>query len=128
MSEESKGQQIRRNIRSAIEGALNKYCPNTLPKMANLIAYDFNLSPDTVRYRYLPMFIDAQVLEYNHDTTLTLSAKGKQVQTTEDGLTEEELQDELEEENENRNKLGKPRVTLQEWKKMRTKRKKPLKT
>ena len=43
--------------------------------------------------------------------------------------TRRELMDrikELEEENENRNKLGKPRVSLEEWKKMRSKRKKPL--
>jgi hypothetical protein len=41
-------------------------------------------------------------------------------------LTEQELQEELDEENDNRLKLGKPRVSLEEWKKMRTRRFKPL--
>lgn len=126
MSEESRGQQIRRNIRSAIEGSLSKYCPNTFSRMAYLIAYDFNLTPDTVKYNYLNMFIENGILTHTENGLLDLSAKGKALQTTEDGLTEKELQKELEEENENRNKLGKPRVTLEEWKKMRSKRHKPL--
>jgi hypothetical protein len=41
-------------------------------------------------------------------------------------LTLEELREELDEENENRSKLGKPRVSLEEWKRMRSKRKRPL--
>ena len=45
---------------------------------------------------------------------------------TEDGLTEDDLQTELDEENEMRAQLGKHRVTLEEWKKMRIKRKKPV--
>jgi hypothetical protein len=126
MSQETKGQQNRKNIRQAIEQSLPKYCPNMPSKMANLIAYDFNLSPDTVRYCYLPMFVDAGILEYTQSGELDLTAKGIGLQTTEDGLTEEDLQQELNEENENRGKLGKPRISLQEWKKMRSKRKKPL--
>jgi hypothetical protein len=42
-------------------------------------------------------------------------------------LTEEQLREELEEENEQRNKLGKPKVSLQEWKEKRSKRLKPIK-
>jgi hypothetical protein len=127
MSEESKGQQIRKNIRLAIEQALGKYCPNTISRMANLIAYDFNLSPDTLRYNYLPMFIDAGILELNHDNLYALSAKGQHLQTTEDGLKEEQFQEELNEENEHRNQLGKPPISFEEWKKMRPKRLKPVK-
>jgi hypothetical protein len=122
MSEESKGQQIRKNIRLGIEQALSRYCPNTISRMANLIAYDFNLSPDTLRYNYLPMFIDAGILELNQDSLYALSAKGKRLQTTENGLTEKELQEELDEENVQRNRLGKPMISLEEWKKMRSKR------
>jgi hypothetical protein len=126
MSEESKGQQIRKNIRLAIEQALAKYCPSTISKMANLIAYDFNLSPDTLRYNYLPMFVDAGILELNQDNLYALSAKGKHLQTTEDGLTDEQLKEEINEENEHRSQLGKPKVSLEEWKKMRSKRLKPI--
>jgi hypothetical protein len=122
MSEESRGQQIRKRIQEQVEGQLGKYCPNSFNKMANLIAYDFHLCPDTLKYNYLPMFIDAGILEYNHDNQLVLSAKGRAVQTTEDGLTDEQLKEEFEEENENRTKLGKPKVSLEEWKKMRSKR------
>jgi hypothetical protein len=42
-------------------------------------------------------------------------------------LTEEQLREELEEENDQRNKLGKPRVSLKEWKEKRSKRLKPIK-
>ena len=45
---------------------------------------------------------------------------------TEDGLTESELLEELEDENDARAKLGKHKIGLDEWKKMRTKRVKPL--
>lgn len=62
MSEATKGQVARKAIREIIEANLSKYSPNTIPKMANLIAYDYNLSPDTVRYCYLPMFIDRGIL------------------------------------------------------------------
>ena len=126
MSEESKGQQIRKNIRLGIEQALAKYCPNTIPKMANLIAYDFNLSPDTLRYNYLPMFIDAGILELNQYSLYALSAKGQHLQTTEDGLTDEQIQEEIAEENEKRSQLGKPKVSFEEWKKLRSKRLKPI--
>jgi hypothetical protein len=125
MSEETRGQQNRKHIRQEIESVLSKYCPNRFNKMANLIAYDFNLSPDTLKYRYLPMFLDAGVLQFNEDSMLVLSAKGKLLQKTEDGLTEKELAEELAEENEQRNKLGKSPVSLKEWKKMRYKRFKP---
>jgi hypothetical protein len=126
LSEESKGQQNRKNIRMAVEHSLSNYCPNTYNRMANLIAYDFNLCPDTVKYSYLSMFIEAGILEYNHDNQLDLSAKGKKIQTTSDGLTVEDLQKELDEENESRNRLGQKPVTLEEWKQMRSRRFKPL--
>ena len=45
---------------------------------------------------------------------------------TSDGLTEEEVKEELQEENEHRAELGKPKVSLEEWKKLRAKRKRPL--
>ena len=41
-------------------------------------------------------------------------------------LTDEQLREELEEENEQRSKLGKPRVILKEWKEKRSKRLKPV--
>ena len=127
MSEETRGQQARKNIQITMLGVLSKYCPNTFQKMANLIAFDFNLTPDTVRYNYLSMFIDAGILEYDNNRMLILSAKGQNLQTSEDGLTDEQLKEELEEENEQRNKLGKPRVSLEEWKAKRSKRLKPIK-
>lgn len=127
MSEESKGQRIRKRIRETVENQLHKYCPNTFNKMANLIAYDLNLTPDTIRYNYLPMFIDAGILEYDNDNMVVLTAKGLKVQTTEDGLTEQQLREELDEENENRAKLGQHKVTLEEWKETRSSRIKPLK-
>jgi hypothetical protein len=45
---------------------------------------------------------------------------------TEDGLTDKQLKEELEEENEQRNKLGKKPLSLEEYVKIRSKRIKPL--
>ena len=90
------------------------------------MAYDYNLCPDTLKYSYLPMFLENGILEYNSDNMLVLTAKGQKLQTTDDGLTEEQLKQEYEEEIENRTKLGKPKVTFEEWKKTRSKRFKPL--
>jgi len=126
MSEESRGQIIKKNITKAMEGQLHKYVPNPFNRMANLIAYEFNLTPDTVRYNYLNMFIENGILIHTNNGELDLSAKGKTLQTTDDGLTDEDLKEELEEENENRAKLSKPKVSLEEWKKMRSRRKKPV--
>lgn len=126
MSESTKGQQNRKQIRQQIEATFEKYCPNTLEKLADYIAYEFNLSPYTVRYTYLPMFITVGILEFNDEGMVDLSAKGKNLQTSVDGLIDEEIKEEHEEENENRKQLGKPEVTLEEWKKTRPKRIKPL--
>jgi hypothetical protein len=126
MSEESRGQQIRRNIRSAMEGQLHKYCPNMFSKMANLIAYDFNLTPDTVKYNYLNMFIENGILIHTNNGELDLSAKGKVLQTTEDGLTKEQLQEEYEEEIVNLKELKKEIPTFDQWKKTRPSRKRPI--
>jgi hypothetical protein len=126
MSQETRGQQARKNIKMTMLGQLSKYCPNTFHKMAMRIAFDFNLTPDTVKYNYLSMFLENEILEYNHDNLLVLSAKGKSLQTSEDGLTEQEIVEELQEENENRNQLGKKHLSLEEWVKFRSKRIRPL--
>jgi len=119
MSEESRGQQIRRNIKSAIEGSLSKYCPNTFSRMAYLIAYDFNLTPYTVKYNYLAMLLENGILTRTQNGLLDLSAKGKALQTTEDRLTDAEIKEEMEEDREKRKEL-------EEFKKTRSPRKKPL--
>lgn len=126
MSQETRGQQARKNIKLTMIGQLSKYCPNTFHKMAMLIAYEMNLTPDTVKYNYLSMFVENGILEYNSDNLLVLSAKGKGLQTTEDGLTDDQLKEELEEENEQRNKLGKKPLSHEEYVKIRSKRIKPL--
>ena len=95
MSQPTKGQQNRKEIHERILFLLSKYTPNTLDKIANLIAFDLYLSPYTVRYTYLPMFVDVEVLEPCGDGIYNLSAKGKGLQTTEDGLTEEQVKEEL---------------------------------
>ncbi len=40
---------------------LSKYTPNPLSRMANLIAWDYGLSPDTA-LRWLKMFVDVGLL------------------------------------------------------------------
>lgn len=122
MAEETKGQTSRKNIQQSLLNGLDKYSSNFYRKMANLIAFDFHLSPDTVKYRYLDMFLDNGILEYNEEGLVVLTARGKALQTTEDGLTKQELAEELQEENEQRNKLGKPPVSFEEWKEKRQKR------
>jgi len=80
MSEVTRGQTSRKIIRTEIENSLGKYLPAEYSKLANLIAYDFNLSPYTVRYTYLPMFLDAGVIEHGQDGLIHLTEKGKQKQ------------------------------------------------
>jgi hypothetical protein len=114
------GQINRKSIQERIEELLPYYSSKTddIDELAHYIAYDFHMNPHTIRYFYLPMFITVGVLR-DINGHITCNA-------TEDGLTEKELQEELEEENEQRSQLGKPRVTLEEWKNMRSERKKPL--
>jgi hypothetical protein len=73
------------------------------------------------------MFVTVGVLEYDNEGILHLTAKGKKLQTSEYGLTEDQLKEELQEENEERNRLGKPPVSFEEWNKKHQKRIKPLK-
>jgi hypothetical protein len=63
LSEATKGQTRRKQIRETIESNLSRYCPDTIDRLADRIAYDYNLSPYTVRYTYLPMFITVGVLK-----------------------------------------------------------------
>jgi hypothetical protein len=129
MSEVTRGQTSRKIIRTEIENSLGKYLPAEYSKLANIIAYDFNLSPYTVRYTYLPMFLDAGIIELGQDGLIHLTLKGRkkqeqlqqpqqQEQPQEQQLqppTEKQLQLELEKENERRAKLGLPRVSYEEW-------------
>jgi len=63
LSEATKGQSRRRQIRETIEADLPNFCPDTIDRLADRIAYKYNLSPYTVRYTYLPMFITVGVLK-----------------------------------------------------------------
>jgi len=65
MSMATKGQSNRKQIRETIESHLSDYCPDVLDRLADRIAYDYNLSPYTVRYTYLPMFITVGRLKYS---------------------------------------------------------------
>jgi len=123
----TRGQISRKMIRTEIERRLPQYLPNPISKVANLIAYDLNLSPFTVRYNYLSMLLDAGIIAFGDDGQIHLTEKGKQALTTEDGLTKEELKEEWEEENQKRKELGKEEISFTEWVKTRqATRRKPL--
>lgn len=126
MSEVTRGQTSRKIIRMEIEKNLAKYLPMEYSKLANLIAYDYNLSPYTVRYTYLPMFLDAGIIQVGSDGKVYLTQKGEEMQVTVNGLTKQQLIEELQEENERRAQLGKPPVSFEEWLQIRRKRFKPL--
>ena len=121
MSQATRGQRNRQEVSHDIELNLQKYCPNTLDKMANLIAYDYNLSPYTVRYTYLPMYVDVGRLVNCGNGCYDVWSK-----LTKDDFSESELQAELDEENKNRKQLGKPELTMEQWKKERPPRFKQL--
>jgi len=123
MSEESRGQIIKKNITKAMEGQLHKYVPNPFNRMANLIAYEFNLTPDTVRYNYLNMFIENGILIHTNNGELDLSAKGKALQIDEE-QSEEDLKQEYTEYVEKKKeteffaeykKLPEPKPTFETW-------------
>jgi len=63
LSEATQGQSRRRQIRETIEADLPNFCPDTPDRLADRIAYKYNLSPYTVRYTYLPMFLTVGVLK-----------------------------------------------------------------
>jgi hypothetical protein len=125
MSEVTKGQQSRKAIQQSMIASLPKYCPIGIDKLADFIAYEFHMSPYTIRYTYLPMFITVGILEEVGNGYVRVSEKGNEA-ISRGELTDVELREELEEENEQRSKLGKSIVTLEEWKQMRTKRIKPI--
>jgi hypothetical protein len=62
MSMATRGQTNRGNIRKAMENLLPKYLPNPLDALADYLAYELNLSPDTVKYTYLPMLVRLKIL------------------------------------------------------------------
>lgn len=123
MTEATKGQKNRKEIRNRIESELLNYCPNQIDKLSDPIAYDFNLSPYTVRYTYLPMFINVGILKHNGNGDLIPTGTERKPLIE---LSDQEFKDEFDEENEQRNKLGKPPLTLKDWKKKRPKRSKPV--
>ena len=125
MSEMTRGQQSRKTIRESMIASLPKYCPMSIDKLADYLAFEFNMSPFTIRYGYLPMLVTVGILEQCGNGYVRVSEKGNEMISRGD-LTDAELKEELEEENEQRAKLGKPKVTLEEWKQMRTKRTKPI--
>jgi hypothetical protein len=125
MSEATHGQQNRKEIQQRIELSLSKYCPTSIDRLADFLAYEYHLSPYTVRYTYLPMFLTVGILERCEDGDVRVTKKGiENIQRGE--LTDEQLGEELDEENEQRSKLGKPKVSLEEWKNLRSKRFKPI--
>jgi hypothetical protein len=63
MSEVTRGQQSRKTIRESMIASLPKYCPTSIDKLADFIAFEFNMSPMTIRYAYLPMFLTVGILE-----------------------------------------------------------------
>lgn len=77
MSESTLGQQNRKNIRQTIEIHLGDYCGNPIDKMANLLAYDYNMGIRTVRYDYLPMFIDKGILFLDENGLVQMSNGNK---------------------------------------------------
>jgi hypothetical protein len=125
MSEVTRGQQSRKTIQESIIASLPKYCPISIDKLADYIAFEFNMSPFTIRYGYLPMLVTVGILEPIGNGCVRISEKGNEMINRGD-LTDKELKEELEEENAQRSKLGKPKVSLEEWKAMRTKRTKPI--
>ena len=80
MTEATRGQQNRKEIRQQMESTLTNYFPDTLDRASNRIAYDYHLSPYTVRYTYLPMFIDVGILASCGNGKYDLSAKAQQAQ------------------------------------------------
>ena len=117
---ETLGQLNRKNIQDRIQDLLPYYCSKTdsIDELAHHIAYDFHMNPHTIRYFYLPMFITVGVLLENNGHIACNATK--------DGLTEEQLNQELQEENEMRSQLGKKPISTEEWKKIRSKRIKPI--
>ena len=89
------------------------------PRLRSWIGVDFRYIDD-----YLESCLSWGVLELCDGVLIFKGIPDSEEIPTE--LSDEQLREELDEENDHRNKLGKPRVTLKEWREMRAKRFKPL--
>jgi len=99
------------------EGYLNEW----IDKLANRCS----LSTRKIRENYIEPLITEGILERRGNGRIRfVGLPDNAVMPCE--LTEKELQGELDEENENRAKLGQSKVSLEEWKQMRASRFRPL--
>ena len=89
------------------------------PKLRSWIGVDFRYIDD-----YLESCLSWGIMELD-DGILNFKGIPDEAEIPTE-LTDEQLREELQEENEQRNKLGKPRVSLEEWKEKRAKRLKQL--
>lgn len=85
------------------------------PKLRSWIGVDFRYIDD-----YLECCLSWGIMELSDGVLLFKGIPDNSEVPTD--LTDEQLREELEEENEQRSKLGKPRVSLEEWKATRSKR------
>jgi hypothetical protein len=85
------------------------------PKLRSWIGVDFRYIDD-----YLECCLSWRIMELD-DGTLNFRGIPDEAEIPTE-LTDEQLREELQEENEQRSKLGKPRVSLEEWKEKRAKR------
>lgn len=85
------------------------------------------VSTRKIRENYIEPLIDEDILRETRDGYIEFVGLPENAEVpSEDSLTEQEIVEELEEENEMRNQLGKKPLSLEEWKKTRPKRLKPL--
>jgi hypothetical protein len=89
------------------------------PKLRSWIGVDFRYIDD-----YLESCLSWGILELD-DGVLNFRGIPDEAEIPTE-LTAEQLREELAEENDQRSKLGKPKVSLKEWKEMRSKRFKPI--
>jgi len=67
MSESTKGQNNRKRIITVMINDLSNYDGLLYDKAVLRLAYKFNLAPDTIRYSYLPIFLEMKMIHIDKE-------------------------------------------------------------
>jgi hypothetical protein len=78
MSETTKGQSNRKRIMVEMVNDLPNYDGLLYDNSVLRIAYKFNLAPDTIRYSYLPIFIEMKMISIDESNIIHIN-KGKKI-------------------------------------------------
>lgn len=67
MSESTKGQNARKRIMGEMINDLSNYDGQIYDNVVLRLAYKFNLAPDTIKYSYMPIFVEMKMMSIDKE-------------------------------------------------------------